>query len=369
MFKRSFALATFAMLLSGSHAFADAIVHSGTIQTNNSGGNLTDINQFTGGASSGNQFINNTTSNTFGAPGTTVSVGANLLSDFNARTGATTAFTYNGNPVVAVFAVQGSINGATGVPVPFTFTATKGTVGLFSITSGFNQFNPLTWGATSADGKTLLTPIATWDLVPPQSISDPGAAPPGGGGPGLFDKVKVNEQAINTVNSQATQGFFLFKEGQNPNYWNVTNNLPLVPPGFVITGEGLIVRADDAYRVGDSVNTDFIDKSDVASTAGFNALNTIATSLGGIVGGFATDFGGLGNSGGPASDYNPSSGAANALNTNDTIFSLGSTSSPVVFSTPIPEPASLLLWAGVSMVSGLVYRRNRRNNKKAASMV
>jgi hypothetical protein len=374
-------LCTFTLV---ANANADSWVGAATIRTSTNGATTVGdagnggIIQINANSSNGNQFINDVTTNVAfsGTPNDYRLVGSNLLSTYSAGDGSTFMSLYNGRPIVAVFAVSG-----TAIPVlgnPTVFDATGGRVGFFSINAvtDYNVNKPTTWGATNAAGTSLLTPIAVWDLKPREIMHDcpvggsPGDffCPPGtpaGGGPGIFNKLasQMNQISINATVGDASQGFFMFKENgvfptlEDSDFVNLLTN-PL-PGGVGIEAEGIVTRTDESIKQGTAINTAGINTATVDGTDGFNALNTIAKQLGGmadLVGGcsgvgcaFATGFGGLGNSGGLATDFNPSSASSgNIPNTADVLDTLGTTSS--AFAEPVPEPATIVLFLGGGLV-------------------
>ena len=344
-------------------------VKSATIHTSTAGATArTDVNRIDGSTVLGNQFINNTTTNVFPTLANSgfVSVGSNLLTFYGFRQGnpppnpSSTGAVYdppNGpvQPIVAVFALTGTATASNDLINPNGIRVTGGRLALFSIpgtlqTNGYNQFNPLTWGAVDGSGTALQTPIAVWDLAVPQNISDTG--PFGTGGPGIFNLSanQVNQASINLAVGAANQGFFLFKETTNPafasppgalsgnGFATVTHNPPVVPPGFFSTGEGLVTFVNEALL--GNPNTTFI-----SAGAGFNALNTIADKLGGLpdldagqagVQAFASGFVATPGTG-AATAFSPSTSAAGSPNSADTFFTVGSTSSPGVCLSPAPD--------------------------------
>jgi len=364
---RSLALSLAVLSACAANARADLFFGTGTVQTSTNGATTAlNINQLNGDAQLGAQFINNTTTNAFPAPGSSFNtLGSNLLSTYGIQGGGAVPATFNGTPVVAVFALQG--NAAPGGAV---ITAISGTVALYSIPTlaGYNQFNPTTWGATTAGGAPA-APIATFTLRAGEQGIDkgPGQPGPGGGGPGAFNFTagQWNTASITLTVGALNSGPFSFNEGVNPNFWNQTGNPPLVPPGSTITGEGIGIIANEALLAGTATNTQFI--SGGAGTPGFDALNTIFNALlpGASPFGFATNFGGLGNTAGPGSNFNPSSSSTGSPNTADSIFGLGTTSGHFLAAETgggggrVPEPATLAVFAGMMGFGGLVYRKRR----------
>ncbi len=335
--------------------------------TNNGG-----VSSLVGGQTNGIQFINNTSNNAPFLGGTTISVGVNRLSGNNyvfQNTGSGPT-TYNGHDLALVFALTGN----SGVPIlgQQLFTATGGRAGLFEITNpaAFRLNDPSTYGATSADGKTLLMPIAVFDLKPQERVTDLGPGVPGGGGPGTFNLAgsQTNQIGVNTTVGTASQGFFLFHNSstfggsqvEGSNFLKVVGNNPIIPAGMQLVDTALVTGTTETLAVATAGNTAGI--SGGPGTPGFDALNTISAQLGGL-GAFASAFGGAGNPAGPASSFNPSNGAG-FPNTSDGIFSFGFNGSGGVevqaIPPGVPEPASMLLWGAVVAGSGLYARSRRR---------
>lgn len=350
---------------------ADVFVGTGTVRTSIGGATSTaDVNIINGETSLGNGFFNNTTTNASGGVGTVRIVGSDLLSTYGFQFGGGTGVTYNGLPVVAVYALDGSIGGGSTV-----FQATSGRVGFFSIQSvtTYNQFNPITWGATTASGQSLLTPLAVWDLKPAEAVKDLGPGQPSGGGPGIFNltPTQVNQISSNALVPTSNQGFLLFRENatfttlEGPNFINVTGNAPMPPAGFLALDEALVSRLDESYRVTPVVTF-------ISGGPGFDALNTIAAQLGGLSDldaalpgsqAFANAFGGVGNSAGDGRAFNPSNGNPSP-NTGDLYFSVGITSAPGVQAndTTVPEPASITLLISGSLAAGAFVSIRRRRH-------
>lgn len=396
MFRRYLWLAAFVTLVFGTSARADFLVQTARIHTSTGGATtvgtlMTDggVNLVNGNTSLGNQFINNTTTNTAASAGSVVVVGSNLLASYGFQFGGGMGAVYNPagapmQPLVAVFALAGSVGSGTST----IFTAATGRIGLFSIggtlvSNGYNEFNPLTWGAVNAAGTVLLTPVAVWDLKPPEPVIDLGVGVPSGGGPGgVFNlsPAQVNQISVNTAVGSANQGFFLFRETQNSTFASspgalsgnsfvtVIGNPPIVPPGTSFLDEGIVSRIDESYRRAVAAITGSI--SGGPGSAGFDALNTIASVLGGLpvlTGGspgqaFATAFGGIGNSGGSGTSYNPSGGTP-VPDTSDLFFTLGTTTG-VGTQVVVPEPSSVVLYslmtAGLGLFSGLRRYRGQK---------
>lgn len=385
---RSLALAGLATvglgpLMSPAYAASTAYVGSGVVHTSTGGGTTVGnvgnggVNLQSGNTVAGNQYVNNITSNAFGDPGTIRTVGANLLASYNFVNGGQVGAVYNASPIVLVFSVEGTTSG----PGATLFNVTSGRLGLFSIAgdlvnNGFNKFDPTTWGATNAAGTALLTPVAVWDFKPAEPVVDNPAV----GGPGLFNLVpsQVNQQSINATVGTSNQGFYLLRESttfggatlSGNDFFNLLTNP--IPGGTPIADEGIVGRVDESVIVGTAGNTSAV--SGGLGTAGFDALNTIACALAGLSDidaglagcqGFANGFGGLGIVAGDSRGFNPSSG--NPLpNTNDLLFTFGTSFSPIA--QPVPEPATILLFlsGGFAALGLRVLQHRRAKNEKVS---
>ena len=345
-------------LLSASPYF---LVKQGEVQLDNEivPTTLDGVNVVSGEASLGQTFNNNYTTDTPLTGGSVRTIGANLLSSYGLAVGGSGAEAmFDGMDIVGVYALEGTRT----VTDTSTLTVTDGRLALFAIEAGtFNQFDPLTWGATSADGSTLLEPLVVWDLKHEDGeldddVRDPGVntgaantlLDPLGGGAGIFNLTatmvvgtnEVNQVTFNNLQGTGNnQGDFLFTEDTTftgsmtvgSGFFDATGLVDgagsLVPTGYVVTDEGVVVRTDET--VVDNPTTTF-----VSTATGLAALNTIAADLGGLsdLGGagtaFATAFGP-----GLSTTYDPGSPTTNA----DVQTTLGSTTSIGVQFQPCPE--------------------------------
>jgi hypothetical protein len=362
MFRR-FALSAAVLFACVANARADVFIGTGAVQNGAGGffvgvppvagdGNPNGINQLQGVTTFGNQYVNNITSNVFGTPGVVHTVGANLVSTYGYRAGGgqPATFSVGGVPqdVVLVFAARGN---TTGLGSTSVFTATNIGAALYAVPTGtFNQNNPATW--------TSATQIASFGNIFSTTVHDNGPAAFDGGGPGIFNLSpgQVNQIGVNAQVGTSNQGFFLLSEINNQNFWNLIGNPGLLPN---INPNAVVVRADEGYTVGDTLNT-----ANLAANLGNlnNIFNTLLPGVAAIDGGvaFASAIGGLGSNAGPASSFNPSSG--NPIpNTNDVIFSFGATTvlGNNLVTQQVPEPATLAVFAGVMGLGGFVYRRRK----------
>lgn len=354
-FLLTLALTAMALFVFDSAASAALVVGQGDIETSTGGATSVSFkNIINGNSSLGHTFNNNIFSNVAGSGGAVRSVSTNLLSTYGTAGGGGSLALYNGNPVLLVIAVEGATT-AGAAPV---FTATSGRLGFFESSFGYNQYDPTTWGVTNAAGTTLLSPIAVWDLKPAEAIFDPGPDTSPGAGPGIFNlaEEQVNQISINTAGPVASQGFFLARESttytdptlSGNSFWTTTG----LPIGFDIDDgedEGLILRVDEQVNFNPSTNTGFI--SGGVGTAGFDALNTIASALGGLPF-FATGFGA-----GLATSFDPDPGPGVSA---DILTTIGGTSGAGV-QFGVPEPSSFLIWAvvGAACVGANGWRRRR----------
>jgi len=317
-------------------------------------GNVTSISSSTGGFT----FTNNVSTTTFGAGGTIVTVGATPLTSFNQSNGNTVPVTFNGQQVVAVFAIQGTAPSGSG-NVTATFTEAK--LGFFTIAPNtFNTFNPISWGATNATGTALNTPaLVTTFGIKPQELITAGVAGSTQDVP-IFPP-QVNQSTINAATSGNTQGHFLLQEtggGLAGFGWETVTTGPF--PGFTKLLEGLHVRSDQGTATATSDNTAFVGNG----SAGLAALNTIAAQLGG---GLSNGFFATGLNTGTAAGFNPSTTFPVGP---DLLASIGLTFYPILeqdtTTQQVPEPASMALFGALVGVGGLVYRK-RRNTKAIAA--
>jgi len=350
---RSLALSLAVLSACAANARADLYFGTGTIQT----GPVTtqvDVNRINGDAAAGIQFINGTSTNAVvAAPGTFNSIGSNLLSTYGIQTlGNQIPATYSNTPIVAVFAVQGHTNSGFGGQIFLD----KATVALYSVPSiaSYIPSDPRTWGFTP-------TAIASWTIRAGEQGVDKGPLQPGpgGGGPSAFNftKDQWNQASITLSVGALNSGPFLFTEATNPNFWNLTGNPPVIPPGSIRGDEGVGIIVNESLLAATSGNT-------TGLAAGLGTANTIFNALlpGASAFGFATGVNTSGPGTGTASDFNPSTSTTGAPNSADQIFSLGSNWGLFVSAnqeTRVPEPATLAVFATMMGVGGLVYRRRR----------
>jgi hypothetical protein len=326
-----------------------------------------------GGASSGTVFSNTTTTTNPAAGGTVISVGANLLANYDLGGGGTASAQFNGQQLVLVVATKGISFPVGGGVTQAIFN--QGYAAVFGIPAGtFNRYNPATWGAVAslAGSGFLNTPLAVFQISTTASSVTPGA------GSTIFNLVgtpPINTSAVNAVAGVDLPGNFVFPQVPKAADGQAASpttffQVPFLPPsGFTKTSQGLVIRTDQA--VDTSPNLGFI--SGGPGTTGFDELNVIAKLLAGLpdlgssagVGtSFATGFG-------PATDTTPTDFSPSTtlpLTNSDFVGGFGTTSAPVVglqSNTPatVPEPASLLLWGSIGIGFGYCRYRRRRQSR------
>jgi hypothetical protein len=357
---RSFALALAAGLALAAplvaapintHEIADFQTGNGPVT------NVGSMNTLAGGFT----FTNNLTRTDvqFAQPSTIVAVGTSPILFYNRTTGDIVQATYNGQPLMGVLAIQGTVPaqpGAAAVVGVFD----QGRVGFFIQPEGYNRFDPASWGLTDAAGNfTDANLIAQFGFKPQEAIS------PGGSGFQTDVPVPaggVNVSAINVVDPGLTQGNFLFRElagGILGEDWMTITTGDI--PGATDRVEALHIRSDQGTALADEFNTAFIEGG--AGTASFDALNAIAQGFGGLAL-FATDFSNDPSQGDPLV-FAP---ATAFLNSPDVMATLGITAYPTLEQEVeiIPEPASLAVFGLLAGVGGLVYRKRR--NKAGVTM-
>ncbi len=336
------ALVCAAAILSATSASAGYITSNGTVDIaafptlNNSGANppLTEVLHMS--LVDGQLFTNQ-------VGGVPFTVGSTIRTVGIARLGTafdgTSAFAnssllrgFNGNPLTsgnltyAVFAVEGTIESSfPGAPTAkFTagsvmFTTAPGT---FFSGSSIEVTDPLDWNLGSV--------FATYDLAPVGSIlpgSLFGLSPAGNFGPIAASSVNRSQAVVSQTQGD---GAFVFQE-RTPGDTFISN---------VETSSGAFTDVDFL-----AVSTSQLVQADVVplNAAQILALNAIGAAAG---------FGGAFDEGG----YTPSAGG---LGTGD--FNAG-LQGGIFVATPVPEPASLAVFA-IASAFGAVGARRRRNRR------
>jgi len=323
------------------------------------------------GTSSGGFIFNNTVGVAGGSPnpavGSTanfVSVGSDLLTNYAFFGGGSTPASFTGQQIVKVIAVSG----VTTVVAPGGLTnsvITNGGLAYYAIPTGtYNQFNPLTFG-------TAATLIAKFQIVSPQDIGQTSSGLCGG-----IPASAVNQIGLNTLSAVNAQGHFLLSESPGglvgPGF--ITANTAGLPPGFVVTGEGLHVLINEQVALGSATGPldpanqfRFVDPANPTGAAGLAALNAFAAALGANGGVFATGFGADAVNGNTFNPYaGPSVTGTSGSGDFGTLF--GNTDFPGVFAAPppgVPEPTTMAAFGLIAATTGLFGVRRRRSRTAA----
>jgi len=372
---RSFALAVGGVLALTGSAAADPIntheqasfqLTNAPPPGTNTPGNVINF----GTSTTGFSFTNNITTNTPPPPfgGTILTIGHTPLTTYSQLTGTTIPVTYNGQPLNAVFAIRGTVS-PTSSPGSIVSNFQVVGLGIYAYnTATYNRFDPSTWGATNAAGTTLNQAVALFGAKPPEQIGPGGQGDPANS---FQPASSVNASSLNNLGVGQSQGNFLVREltggiaGVN---WLTITTGQLPSPNFV-TAEGLHLSSNQELALATAANTAFVDQT---TDAGFLALNTIAASLGGFANlagagtAFATGFGAPGDADpfhfAPGTAF---SGPGGGLNSADVMTNISLTGYPILEQDVaggggrVPEPATLVVFAGMMGVGGLVYRRRR----------
>jgi hypothetical protein len=352
------ASAVVCLCLSGalaSSASANVIVGAGTIETSSATpptvlGLVNLASTDAAGA-----IYNNTVNSTDPTQVNTVrTVGAIRLTTYTQVDGTQHDARFDSLNMSLVFAVEGTSTPQDPLGVTQLFRANRGRYALFTYTGGFNAANPQSWGAVTGTGATLAlaSPIAVWDLIPADNILD--IFP----GPGIFNVTKnlVNEVGVNTQNPTLVQGTFLAGETATyggpteiagNDFWTTTHIFGSLPPNYLETAA---IRLSESLTL--TPNLNFI--SGGAGTDGFEALNVIANTLGGLPF-FATDMGTAASEFDPVSALNPTG--------SDNVFTGGVN---IGFGLQaIPEPSTYAIFGLILGGAGLVGAFRRRRARAA----
>jgi len=234
-----------------------------------------------------------------------------------------------GDNLVITYAIQGTQNTVVGSGLSATFT--KGVIAIYDThNTAFNPSNPSTWGPGTS-GATL---VYTGTLLQNPGTTLVGVNPEGD--PQSFTGASgQNQAAFNPSTTNASAGNFV---AQNAG----TNTIFLLPNPFggfqVNIAE---VNAQGEPSPGDAaLDANFKAVAQLVAGQGFSTLTPFAD----------TNF---------TANYNTN----NPLGTGDTVQGIGFNLYPITFLAPpppgVPEPASLLLWAGIAAGLG-IYRRGRK---------
>jgi len=319
---------------------------------------LTDISvgRSNGGGIYTNQYTG--TAGTAGLVHTVASVPINVMRDgvnFTPIGGPSSTLLAPTN-LVAFIGLEGTI----GPPGSASFG--PGRALIYETTGTFDPRDPDTWGYAAG------TLLAEFVLSPPQAVI-PGV----GIGTTIASAVpasKVNVSLGDVLTIGDTDFQFLFEEDSPAGLTTATTGdnwmrdlFNLFAPN-PITFEGLFVEGEqdlDQQALGQQISSaPLLTASDLAilnAIAGATAL----TDLGGVGTGFATAFGAGG--GGPTTDYYIDLGlfpAGLATLEGDFYANTAEFNAYPVIAAPIPEPATLFVWAGLGLLASIVASFQRR---------
>jgi len=283
--------------------------------------------------------------NSGGAPAVgnpTYATGAIRLTGYNI--GGSDPENLQGSRLVFVYAIQGqSVPPVAGAA--FTADFTKGVAAIYSVPAAVNLNDPTTWGPLTAGSQLLYS----MSVVNPPIASDKGVLPNPPGDPNFAGQPLTgqNEASFFVASGTHAPGAFIAQQ-------LINSGLLVAPPnnfnGFQAEIDELnALTSTSPYTIPPRPTNEELD-------AEFAAVAALDPSQ---------NFGSLT----PFSSFNYSPDFQ--ASTGDTLQSIGITLYPVLIptttttTTGVPEPASMLLWAGIAAGLG-IYRRNRRNRAKQA---
>jgi hypothetical protein len=265
----------------------------------------------------------------------------------------------NGDRLVIITAIAGSITSVAGGDVTATFTAGRAFAVRYAV-GAFDSRNPESWGSG--------TIVAEFALKPQEAVvsGDPLGADVN------FAPFQTNQSSVNSLATQQTQGVFLFREDSQPGQTpgdNLLSNVDqsVIPPGLLFIDESLIADIDqtllftdlEAFELG--VNPGGLNAADlfilnlIASLAGF-------ADLGGAGTGFATGLGG------GVTDFNPQFPPPDLDGPTGDFFATLGVDNYVAVQAQTPEPGTMtLLGIGAAMCGGFGWRRRQKNAKEVVA--
>jgi PEP-CTERM motif len=260
----------------------------------------------------------------------------------------------NGDILVIVSAIQGSITTVSASQQTATFTAGRAFAMRFAVGT-FDSRNPASWAAG--------TVVAEYALKPQEDVFSGSPL----GSDINYAAALTNQSSVNSATNAQTQGVFLFRE-DSQTFQTPGNNLmfnvdqSVIPPGWVFHSESLVSDIDQTLLFTDLENFELGANPGGLNAADLGILNAFAGAagfgdLGGAGTGFATGLGGAG-----VADFNPQfPPGVGDVPTGDFFATYGADNYVAV--QAVPEPSSMLLLT--LGVGGLGLYRRIRGTKKA----
>jgi hypothetical protein len=346
MLKKLAVLAIGVALAVGANARADQLTTNITLQNVLTGvGPVASAGSLSSPVTSGLSYT--TTTQPLTVPGGGVfATGATLLQGYTLIGGGVGTIPNTTDQIVLTYAIQGNQTSAGGAP-GLSASFNKGVIAIYDTGSvagtRFNPANPATWGPTGGLGTLLYSA----SIQVPPGTTGVGINPAGLPGSGV-SAANQNLAAFNTT-AAGTQGNFVFD-----NHFILGGaKQPFSPPNPF---SGFQIQVSE-FNAGPP------NSVPGAASPGDAALDTNFNTVAGLIaaqGMSASPF--------TATGFTASFNLGNPLVTGDTIQTIGfnlfpfeTTSTPVVL---VPEPMSMLLWAGIAAGFG-VYRRVRRTRAAA----
>jgi PEP-CTERM motif len=317
---------------------------------------ISDVKILSGSGAAGRIYTNQTSGLPFARGAGIRMVSAYAISEAQGGIHHTGVKFADGDVLVFVSALQGSIT-SVGVVQTTRFAAGRAFALKFNVGT-FDSRDPSTWGAG--------TLVAEYALKRQEDIF---SGDPLGTDISIAGEL-TNQSSISSVAIPLTQSLFLFREqssaGLTPGD-NLLSNVDasVVPPGLVLRAESLIADIDQTllfsdFEAFDTVAlADGIQPLDAADLALLNAVAG-AAGLGDLSGAgtaFATGVGGTG-----LTDFNPQFPPAPLDGPTGDFFATLGVDNYTAIQTVVPEPSSMVLFTLGAGGLGL-YRRIRRSKK------
>jgi hypothetical protein len=321
---------------------------------------ISDIKIISGVGATGRIYTNQTSGAPFSLGAGIRTVSAYLVGGATDGIQHTSVEFADGDKLVLLTVIQGSITSVAGGDVTATFTAGR-TFAIKIATGAFDSRNPETFD----DG----TIVAEFVLKGKEAVvsGDPLGADV------TFADFQTNQSSVNSLATQQTQGVFLFREdsqpGQDPGDDLLSNvDQSVIPPGLIFHSESLISDIDqtllftdlEAYELG--ANPGGLGAGDLAVLNAFAAAAGLL-DLGGAGTAFATGLGGA-----ATTDFNPQFPPPLGDGPTGDFFATLGADNYVAIQAIVPEPGSMtLLGLGAALCSGFGLRRRRKNVKEVVA--